>query len=80
VVIAFGVLGYFMDKYGFSISAFCIGYILGHYAEVGFNHILIITRGNYLRLFFRTAFLIILAIIIMMGVLIKILSKRKNKF
>lgn len=80
VVIAFGVLGYFLNKYGFSISAFCIGYILGHYAEVGFNHTLIITRGNYLRLFYRPAFLIVLAIIITMGVLIKILSKRKNKF
>ena len=79
VVIVFGVLGYLMIKFGFSIGSFCIGYILGHYAEVGFNHTLIITRGNYLRLFSRPAFLIVLSIIITMGLLVKIVSNRQRK-
>lgn len=70
VVIAFGILAYFMNKFGFSISAFCIGFVLGHYAETNFNHTVIIARGNLLSILSRPAFLIVLVIIIVIGILV----------
>jgi len=57
-------------KFGFSISAFCIGFVLGHYAEMNFNHTVIIARGNFLNILSRPAFLIVLVIIIIIGILV----------
>lgn len=80
VVIAFGIIGYFMDKFGFSVASFCIGFILGRYTEITYNHALIIIHENFLELFSRTAFLTILAIIIIMGVLIGMISMGQKKY
>ena len=79
VVIAFGILGYFMDKFGFSVSAFCIGFVLGHYAEMNFNHTMIIARGNLLSIISRPAFLFVLAIIIAIGLLLARGTASTNK-
>jgi len=79
VIIAFGVIGYFMCKFGFSVASFCIGFILGRYAEIGFNHTLVITHENFLELFSRPAFLIVLAIIIIMwGLIVSTRIKQKT--
>lgn len=80
VVIAFGIIGYFMDKFGFSVASFCIGFILGRYAETTYNHTLIIAHENLLELFSRPPFLIVSAIIIIMGVLIGMISMGQKKY
>lgn len=79
VVIVFGIIGYLMDKFGFSVPAFCIGFVLGHYAETGYNHTLIITHKNFLELFSRPVFLVVLAIVIMMMVLMKGINTKQDK-
>lgn len=65
--------------FGFSVSAFCIGFILGRYAETGYNNTLIITHKNFLELFSRPAFLIVLAILIIMAVLMKRINTKKDE-
>ena len=53
-----------MTKYGFPVSAFWIGLILGCYAETGYNQTLTIVHENLLGVLSRPAFLIVLAILI----------------
>ena len=78
VVIAFGILGYFMNKFGFSTSSLCIGFVLGRYAEMNFNHTIIILHGDILKVFFRPAFIILLVTMIMVGIIIKIIGRKRK--
>ncbi len=46
VMLAFGVLGYAMNKFGFPVAPLLIGFILGPIVEVGLRQSLIIGRGD----------------------------------
>ena len=45
-VLLFAVLGYFMSRYGYSLVAFILGFILGPIAEVNFFRSLLISGGS----------------------------------
>ncbi len=45
--LAFGVLGYFMNKYGFSPASMVLGMILGFLMETSFRRALIISDGSW---------------------------------
>ncbi len=46
VMVAFGILGYFLNKFEFSMSAIIIGLILGKLAEANFRGALIMSDGD----------------------------------
>lgn len=62
LMIAFGVLGYFLDKGGFSTGALVLGLILGPIAELGFGQSLIMSSGSPL-IFFERPYCILLWVI-----------------
>lgn len=66
VVIGFGIVGFLMEKYGFSIPAMALGIILGPLIESNFRRALMISRGD------ATVFLtspISLACIVILGLI-----------
>ena len=46
IMIIFGVIGYFAQKYNFTPAGILLGIILGPIAEEGFRNMLVITDGN----------------------------------
>jgi putative tricarboxylic transport membrane protein len=65
VMLAFGIMGVFMDKYGYSMPALILGFILGNYCEYYFWHSLDI----FGPIFFKSPISIVLLtlIILMLG-------------
>lgn len=53
VAIVFGVIGYFMEKFGFSVTPLLIALILSPIAEGELGRTLLISRGNWTVLFTR---------------------------
>jgi putative tricarboxylic transport membrane protein len=51
VALAFGVIGYFVNRYGFSAAALILGIILGPLVERELGKALIISHGNWAALF-----------------------------
>jgi putative tricarboxylic transport membrane protein len=51
VALVFGVVGYFVNKHGFSPAALILGVILGPLAERELGSALIISHGNWAQLF-----------------------------
>ncbi|MCL2000056.1 MAG: tripartite tricarboxylate transporter permease [Planctomycetes bacterium] len=47
VMLAFGIIGYFLNKVGISASPAVLGIILGPMAESNFRRALLMARGNY---------------------------------
>jgi putative tricarboxylic transport membrane protein len=46
IMIAFGVVGYFGDRWGFSPAALLLGLILGPIAESGFRDMMVVSNNN----------------------------------
>jgi len=46
IMVAFGVIGYFAQKYNFTPAGILLGVILGPIAEQGFRNMMVITDGN----------------------------------
>lgn len=46
VMIAFGIIGFFMRKYGFSVTPLCIALVLGKLFETNLRRSLILSKGN----------------------------------
>jgi putative tricarboxylic transport membrane protein len=65
VTLLFGVLGYFMTKFGFPIAPMLIGFILGPMAERAIRQSLIISKGSVLIFFTRPIALIFIIITIL---------------
>lgn len=65
VAIVFGVVGYLMSRYGYSLVAFTLGFILGPLAESSLLHALVLHNGKLIGFFSRpvSAVLLILSII-----------------
>lgn len=59
LMIGFGILGYFLEKGGFSTGALVLGLILGPIAELGFGQSLIMSSGSPL-IFFERPYCILL--------------------
>lgn len=48
IMVAFGIVGYFAQKYRFSPAGILLGVILGTIAEQGFRNTLVISDGNFI--------------------------------
>lgn len=64
VVFIFGILGYFLDKMGYSPAPIVIGLILGNMIDTNFRRTLIVSDGSFLPFITRPIPLIFLAIIV----------------
>ncbi len=81
IMVGFGILGYFMNKFQFSMSAIIIGIILGKLAEANFRGALIMSDGQ-LSVFVTNPIcfvLLIIAFISLFTPLIAPLINKKNK-
>ena len=66
VAIAFGALGYLMNKFDLSSAALILGLILGGTAESGLMLSMVMARGNVLGYFFgRPVCLVLMALIVL---------------
>ncbi len=81
IMILFGLVGYLMKKFGFSISTLLMGYILGSLLETSLIQTLVISDGSLAPLFTRPialVFVVLTAFFILWSLVIqrKIASKR----
>jgi putative tricarboxylic transport membrane protein len=76
VAIVFGVLGYFLDRYGFPVSPILLALILGPMAESNLRRAITISGGNWSILVTRPISAILLAIAIL-SVISAFLRQRK---
>lgn len=74
VALVFGVVGYFMEKFGFPVAPLLISMILGPIAEGELGRSLLISRGNWLILFVRP---ISLAFLVLAGLSLFFAFRRK---
>lgn len=80
VAVIFGIIGYFMQRYGFSVLTMVLGLILGPIAEVGFRTSLILSKGSYLIFVTRPISLVMIGLIILIFMYPFIQNKlKKNK-
>ncbi len=47
-MLAFGVVGFLLSRYGYSLPCFVIGFILGPMIEVNYQRALMLSRGDYM--------------------------------
>jgi len=80
VMIFFGILGYFLNKFGFSMSAIIIGIILGPMAESNLRRSLIMSYGDYSIFFTRplSLFFLVAALISLFSPVLSSLFKRRK--
>lgn len=65
LALIFGLLAYAMEKYGFSVVALTIGFILGELAEVSFHRSLAMAWGSYTVFFTRPISLALFVLVLL---------------
>ena len=65
VMFIFGVLGYFLEKYGFSLAPLLIAFLLGPILETGLRQSIILS-GDNIKMFFTSTISLILIILTIM--------------
>ena len=78
IMIFFGVIGFFMRRYGFSVVPVIIGLILGELVEGTLRQSLVIFEGNWL-LFFTRPIAITFFILSLIALIFPLLRKKKNE-
>jgi len=78
LAVVFGVIGYFMKKYGFSAPAVILGIILGPIAEQELSRALIISHGDWTVLF-RSPLSIMFYVFAVLSVAYSLRDFRKKK-
>jgi putative tricarboxylic transport membrane protein len=82
VLIAFlcGIVGFFMRKMGLPHAATVLGFVLGFIMEANLRRALILTRGNYWRVFTNSSITVVLLIIALISILLPLLKPLREKF
>jgi putative tricarboxylic transport membrane protein len=78
VMVAFGVAGYLMAKYGYDAAPLVLGLVLGPMFEMALRQSLVLSQGSFLVFFNRpiAGFLLGLALLTVMSQLFRLASKR----
>ena len=79
IMLLFGVVGYLMKIYHFSIASLILGIVLGPLMETSLRRHLLINNGDFLSLFHSPITVILLVISILIIVVPIIMDKRKAK-
>ncbi len=53
VMLAFGVIGFYLRRHGFSVAGLVLGLVLGDLAEEGLRKAMLLSQGEWLRIFLR---------------------------
>ena len=78
LMLTFGIMGYFLNKMKFSLSAIILGLILGPIAESSFAQSLTLSDGSY-KIFFQSTISWILWFLIIILLVQPLISHYKNK-
>ena len=78
IMLFFGIIGFFMRRYSFSVVPVIIGLILGELVEGTLRQSLVIFDGNWL-LFFTRPIVLIFFILSLIALLFPLLSRKKNE-
>jgi putative tricarboxylic transport membrane protein len=76
IMVVFGFIGYFAQKYNFTPAGILLGIILGPIAEQGFRNTLVITDGNFIP-YLATRPVSIIIIVMIAGALYFALRPKK---
>ena len=76
VAVAFGVLGYFLRKFGYEAAPFVLAFVLGPLMESALRRSLILSDGSFLIFFRRPISAFFLLIVLLIVVLPLIMKKR----
>ena len=81
VMIVFGIIGYFMKRFGFPITPLCIALVLGTLFETNLRRSLILSKGNPLVFLTRpiSCLILILAVFMLFFPIISNMLSSKNK-
>ena len=79
VMLAFGLIGYFMRKFGFATAPIVLGMILGPMAEKNWRQAIVLFRGDALGYFFSRPISIVLAILTIGALFFPLIVKIINK-
>lgn len=81
VMIAFGLIGYLMKKFGFAVTPLCISLVLGHLFETNLRRSLILSKGDWGVFFKRpiSACIMALALFMLFFPIISNVLSKKNK-
>lgn len=77
IMLLFGVIGYFMKKYDYSVAALILGLVLGPMMEEALRRQLLITDGNYLS-FITSPISAIILLIAVIAMALPFITKKKN--
>jgi len=78
IMLLFGIVGYFMKKYDFSVAALILGLVLGPMMEEALRRQLLITNGDYLS-FITSPISAIILLIAIIAMALPLFTKKKNK-
>ena len=76
IMLLFGVIGFFMRRYGFSVVPVIIGLILGELVEGTLRQSLVIFEGNWL-MFFQRPIVLIFFILSLIALGFPLIKKKK---
>ena len=79
VMVAFGLIGYFMRKLGFATAPAILGLILGPMAEQNFRQALVLCRGDFFGYMMHRPISVALAILTIFSLFFPIISKAISK-
>lgn len=77
IMLIFGVVGYLMQKYDFSVASLILGVVLGPMMEESFRRQLLISGGDYLS-FFKSPITVIILLLAILAMALPLFTK-KNK-
>lgn len=78
VMIAFGLIAYFMRKLGFGTAPTILGVILAPMLEANFRRALILSKGDIVAYFFSRPIAVVLFIIVIMALFAPMIIKKIN--
>ena len=78
IMLIFGVVGFFMRRYGFSVVPVIIGLILGELVEGTLRQSLVIFDGNWF-MFFKRPIALTFFVLAFIALIFPLLKKKKNE-
>ncbi|MGI6114218.1 MAG: tripartite tricarboxylate transporter permease [Mahellales bacterium] len=79
IMVAFGLIAYFMRKSGFGTAPTILGVILAPMLEANFRRALVLSKGNLIRYFFSRPIAMTLFMLVVLALFLPFIVERINK-